>query len=182
MNRAALPGLAVALVLSSSTTSMALAAASSEASCSPRSGVDDREVVISWSGEASRPIRWGRTTLRIDVLVTSGSTGAILCDPDAWIEVHQISPIRRLIDAGPIAVVDGGEGRTVHRFDWVIRDRLGAADAGTYEFVFATSHVPVTEVGGDDRHIAGFSPIMSTLTVTKWPTPTKRLIEQVGRR
>jgi hypothetical protein len=182
MNRVGLSGLAVALVLSSSTSSTALAVSPAATSCSPRSGVDDTDVEVAWRGEAGRPIRWGRSMLRFDVLLTSKSTGAVLCDPDAWVEIHQIAPVRRLIDAGPVAVVDGGEGRMLHRFEWAIRDRVGTAAAGTYEFVFASSRAPVIELGGGDRHVAGFTPIVSTRTVTKWPTPKKSLIEQVGSR
>jgi hypothetical protein len=182
MNRVGLTGLVVALVLSGSTSSTALAVTAIDAPCSPRSGVDDSDVVVSWGDGANRPIRWGRATLRIDVVLTSESTGAFLCDPDAWVEIHQIAPVRRLIDVGPVAVVDDGGGHMVHRFDWATRDRVGATDSGTYEFVFVSSRTPVFELGGGDRHVAGFAPIVSTRTVTKWPTPNKSLIEQVGRR
>lgn len=181
MNRVGLSGLAVALVLSSSTTSTTLAATPVETPCSPRSGVDDADVDVAWIGEVGRPVRWERASLRIDVVLTSRSTGAILCDPEAWVEIHQIAPVRRLVDAGPVAVVDGGEGHMLHRFEWAIRDRAGAAAPGTYEFVFASSRAPVIELGGGDRHVAGFVPIVSTRTVTKWPTPKKSSIERVGR-
>jgi hypothetical protein len=182
MNRVGLSGLAVALVLSSSTTSTTLAATPVEELCSPRSDVDDDDVEVTWGDGTNRPVRWKRASLRIDVVLTSRSTGAILCDPDAWVEIRQIAPVRRLIDAGPVAVVDGGEGRVLHRFEWATRDRVGAVTAGTYEFVFASSRAPVIELGGGDRHVAGFTPIVSTRTVTKWPTPKKSLIEQVGSR
>lgn len=181
MNRAGLTGLAVALVFWSSTNSTARAVPPAETSCSPRSDVVDIDVVVAWDDGVNRPIRWGRSTLRIDVLLTSKSTDAPLCDPDAWVEIHQVAPERRLIDAGPIVIVDDGGGRMLHRFDWAIRDRVGGLDAGTYEFVFVSSRVPVIEVGGGDRHIAGFAPIVSTRTVTKGPTPHKGRIQQIER-
>jgi hypothetical protein len=182
MNRVGLSGLAVALVLSSSTTSTTLAATPVETPCSPISGVDDIDVEVAWGDGANRPVRWERATLRIDVVLTSRPTGAVLCDPDAWVEIHQIAPVRRLIDAGPVAVVDDGGGHSLHRFEWAIRDRAGTVAPGTYEFVFASSRPPVIELGDGDRHITGFVPIVSTRTVTKLPTPKKNSIERVGRR
>ncbi|MEN9805213.1 MAG: hypothetical protein RIS41_2060 [Actinomycetota bacterium] len=182
MNRVGLAGLAVALVLSSSTNSTALAVTAVDAPCLSRSDADDRDVVIEWGGEVDRPIRWGRASLRIDVVLMSKSTDVMLCDPDAWVEIHQIAPVRRLIDAGPIAMVDDGEGRMLHRFEWEIRDRVGAVDAGTYEIAFVSGRESVVEIEGGDRHIVGFAPIVSTRTVTKRPTPKKSLIEGVGRR
>jgi hypothetical protein len=181
MNRVGLAGLAVALVLSSSTSSTALAVTPIETPCSPRSDVDDRDVVITWGGEVVRPIRWGRPLLRVDVVLTSKSTRERLCDPDAWIEIRRVGPTRRLIDAGPVTIVDDVNGHTVHRFEWAIQDRVGALDAGTYEIDFFTGRVPVIGIGADDRFTAGFVPTASRHTVVKWPTPHKGRVQVIER-
>ena len=181
MNRVVVVGLVLAVVLASVSGSAHARAANVDFVCSARSDVDDADVVVTWVGDVVRPIRWGRPVLRIDVAVASRSSGSAVCDPDAWIEIRQISPSRRLVESGPAVVVEGRTGRIVHRLEWSIEGGIGVVDAGTYEIVFTTGVARTAGAETDDRNVAGSAPVSSAVTVARWPIPKKLRVPSSAR-